>query len=74
MPFQPVILWTDALIYLLLGLAMAMVWYTRRYEHLLQPWRRVAGSRTGQATMVVLAFYLLIGLLDTLHFNPKTSD
>ena len=74
MPYQPVVLWTDALIYLLLGLALAMVWYTRRHEHLAQPWRRVAGSRTGQTAMVVLAFYVLIGLLDTLHFNPKTSD
>lgn len=73
MDFQPVILWTDALIYLLLVLAAGMVWYTRRYEHLLQPWRRVAGSRTGQAAMVVLSLYVVIGLLDTLHFNPKTG-
>jgi len=74
MTFQPVILWTDALVYLLLTLAMAMAWYTRRYEHLMQPWRRVAGSRTGQAAMVILAFYIAVGLLDTLHFNPKTGE
>jgi peptide/nickel transport system permease protein len=73
MAFQPVILWTDALVYLLLALTAAAVWYTRRFEHLVQPWRRVAGSRTGQAAMVVLLFYIVIGLLDTLHFNPPTG-
>lgn len=73
MAFQPVILWTDALIYLLLGLATAMVWHTRRHEHLAAPWRRVARSRTGQAAMVVLLFYVVVGLLDTLHFNPQSG-
>ncbi|MGB5451772.1 MAG: ABC transporter permease [Sedimenticolaceae bacterium] len=74
MVFQPVILWTDALIYLLLVLAAGMVWYTRRYEHLMQPWKRVAGSRTGQAAMVVLLCYVAVGLLDTLHFHPKSGE
>ena len=73
MGFQPVILWTDALVYVLLVLVAGMVWYTRRYEHLLMPWRRVTGSRTGQATIVILAFYIVIGLLDTLHFNPQSG-
>jgi peptide/nickel transport system permease protein len=73
MPFQPVVLWTDALIYLLLVLVVLSVWYTRRHEHLRMPWRRVAASRTAQGAMVVLGFYVVIGLLDTLHFNPQTG-
>lgn len=71
--FQPVVLWTDAMVYLLLALVGAAVWYTRQHDHLLLPWRRVAASRTGQATMVILAFYVAVGLLDTLHFNPETA-
>jgi peptide/nickel transport system permease protein len=74
MGVQPVILWTDALIYLLLFLTALTVWHTRRHEHLLAPWRRVARSRTGQAAMVVLAFYVIVGLLDTLHFNPQSGE
>jgi peptide/nickel transport system permease protein len=74
MHFQPVILWTDALIYLLLLLTLGFIWYTRRHEHLMQPWKRVARSRTGQAAMVVLLFYVIVGLLDTLHFHPKSGD
>ena len=73
MGFQPVILWTDALIYVLLALSAIGVWYTSRHQHLSQPWRRVARSRTGQAAMVVLLCYAIIGLLDTLHFNPETG-
>ena len=65
MDFQPVVLWTDALVYLLLILTAGTVWHTRRHPHLMAPWRRVAGSRTGQAAMVVLLFYVVIGLLDS---------
>jgi len=74
MDFQPVILWTDALVYLLLLLTGVTIWHTRRHPHLLQPWRRVARSRTGQAAMMVLAFYVIIGLLDTLHFHPRSGE
>jgi peptide/nickel transport system permease protein len=73
MAFQPVVLWTDSLIYLLLLLVLVSAFYTRRHEHLRMPWRRVAASKTGQAAMVVLGFYVAIGLLDTLHYNPQTG-
>lgn len=71
LPFQPVVLWTDAFVYLLLFLAVIFTHYARRHEHLRAPWRRVFGSRTAMASAVVLAFYLLIGLLDTLHFKAR---
>jgi peptide/nickel transport system permease protein len=73
MGFEPVILWTDAFIYLLLLLITVTVWHTRQHEHLAAPWRRVASSRVGQVSMVVLAFYVVIGLLDTLHYHPQTG-
>lgn len=69
--FQPVILWTDALVFVLVVLIVLGFWYASRHEHLMQPWRRVVDSRTGQAALVVLLFYVTIGLLDTLHFNPQ---
>ena len=34
MPFQPVILWTDALVFLLVGVTIAAVIHLRRREHL----------------------------------------
>ncbi|WP_078120250.1 ABC transporter permease [Thiosocius teredinicola] len=69
--FQPVILWTDALVFLLVLLVAAGFWYASKHEHLMQPWRRVVDSRTGQAALVVLLFYIVVGLLDTVHFNEQ---
>src|SRR3972149_1712512 len=42
MNFMPVILWSDALVFLLLAAGIACAWYVRRHEALLLPWRRVA--------------------------------
>ncbi len=66
---KPVILWTDALIFLLLAVVLLFVRYVRRREHLHAPWRRVMGSRVGMASSIVLAVYLLVGLMDSLHFQ-----
>jgi peptide/nickel transport system permease protein len=68
---MPVVIPTDALIYLLLVLVAAFVLYTSRHEHLREPWRRVLRSPTGLSALVVLGFYLAIGLLDSLHYHPR---
>lgn len=70
MPFQPVILWTDALIFLLLALVIAFIMIARRKEHLRAPWREVARSKMAMGCLVVLLAYFTLGLLDSLHFRP----
>jgi peptide/nickel transport system permease protein len=70
----PVILWTDALIYLLLVLAAGFGVYASRHAHLREPWGRVARSRVAAAAVVVLGFYVVIGLLDTVHFHPAEAQ
>ncbi len=70
MPFQPVILWTDALIYLLLALVIAFVIIARRREYLRAPWREVTRSKMAMGCIVVLLAYFTLGLLDSLHFRP----
>ena len=67
---MPVVFITDALIFVLLGLALAFAWLARSREHLRAPWRRVARSRVGMGALVVLGAYVLIGLLDSLHYRP----
>ena len=74
MPLMPVVLWTDALVFLLLALGLIFGLHAARHEHLRAPWRRVARSRVGVATLVVLSAYGLIGLLDTVHFRLKTDQ
>jgi peptide/nickel transport system permease protein len=68
---MPVVLWTDALIYLLLALAAGFAAYASRREHLREPWSRVVRSRVGVSALVILGFYVAVGLLDSLHFHPR---
>ncbi len=65
-----VLLWTDVLIYLLLLLATGFVLYAGRREHLRAPWRQVGRSRVAMGTLVVLLAYVVVGLLDSVHYRP----
>ena len=73
MPFAPVILATDLLLWLLVAAVFVYVWYCRRRPHLAAPWKRVFQSRAAMVTSVVLICYAVIGLADTLHFRLKLS-
>ncbi len=66
---MPVILWSDALVFLLLAAGIAMALYVRRQEHLLLPWRRVGQSGVALVSLLVLSLFLLVGGLDTLHYR-----
>ena len=71
---QLVFLWTDILIYILVAGIVTFVLYARRKEHLRAPWRQVARSRLGMAAAVILAVYVAIGLLDSVHFHPRLDE
>ncbi len=71
MPFKPIILWTDALVFVLAAVVIASAWYIRGQEHLRAPWRNVARSRYGMGSLVVLSVFVVVGLLDSLHFRPR---
>ncbi|MBA2352034.1 MAG: ABC transporter permease [Burkholderiales bacterium] len=68
--FKPVILWTDALIYVLIAVIIVFVFVVRRREYLLAPWRRVAHSASGMSSVVVLSIFGVVGVLDSVHFRP----
>src|SRR5262245_28315748 len=70
MPFLPVLLATDVLLWLLVGAAAAYAWYCSRQEHLAAQWARVFRNPSAIASAVVLAVYILIGLADSLHYHP----
>ncbi len=69
MSFIPVILWSDALVFLLLAAGIIAVRHVRRHEHLLLPWRRVGQSSVAMVSLLVLGLFATIGLLDTLHYR-----
>jgi len=66
----PYVLPTDALVWLLVAVATGYAFYCRRHAHLSVPWRRVFQSPAAMASTVVLAAFLAVGLLDSLHFRP----
>ncbi|MBA4382949.1 MAG: peptide ABC transporter permease, partial [Sideroxydans sp.] len=77
MSFIPVILWSDALVFLLIAACIVATVYVRKREHLLLPWRRVAQSSMAMVSLLVLSLFLLVGLLDTLHFRvalPQSNN
>ncbi|MGB5833657.1 MAG: ABC transporter permease [Thiohalocapsa sp.] len=68
---MPVLLTTDALIFVLIAVALGFGVYAARHEYLRGPWRSVGRSKVGVAALVIISFYLFIGLLDSLHFHPR---
>ncbi len=70
---MPVLLITDVLLFLLLIVACMVVVYIRRHAHLVAPWCTVVRSSVAMASAVVLGFYVVIGLADSLHFHPKLA-
>ena len=71
---MPVILWTDALIFLLIAVGIAFAWYVRRREHLLLPWQRVARSSVGMVSLLVLSLFVFVGVLDSLHYRTALPE
>ncbi len=74
MSIMPVLLWTDALLFLLLLAIVFAVFYARGKEHLAAPWRQVMRSRMGVASMLVLLIYVCIGLLDSIHYRQALPN
>jgi peptide/nickel transport system permease protein len=67
----PVVLPTDALIWFLVLAVAVFAWMSSRRAHLAAPWRRVFRSRVAVGSAVVLACFVIVGLLDSLHYRPR---
>ena len=71
---MPFLLATDALVWLLVAAVAGYALYCRHHAHLAAPWRRVFQSRAAMASSVVLAAFLAVGLLDSLHYRPRLEQ
>jgi peptide/nickel transport system permease protein len=69
-----VVLWTDALIFILLVFVAGISFYFRGKEHLKRPLTTLKQSSTGMASLIVLLFFMTIGVLDSIHFKLQTQD
>ena len=74
MPFLPVFLPTDVLLWLLVAGAIGYGVYCARRPHLAQPWSRVFRAPGAVVSGVLLSCYLLVGLADSLHFRLRLEQ
>jgi peptide/nickel transport system permease protein len=66
---QPLLLWSDALIYLLVIALCLFFWRLRRDPQTRTHWRQVFSARLGMVTFTLILTYVGIALLDSLHFR-----
>ncbi|WP_242463245.1 ABC transporter permease [Rhodocyclus tenuis] len=70
LPFLPVLLWSDVLVWLMAIAALLLGFASTRQPQLAAAWRRVGRSRPGMASATLVLVFVVVGLLDSLHYRP----
>ena len=70
---QSAYLSTDLLIYLLVCCAIFFIAYIRKQPHLSEPWKQVFKNKIAMSSAVVLSFFIIIGLMDSVHYRQADS-
>jgi len=65
----PVVLWSDILIFALAIAVGLFVWQVRKNPLAKARWRTVFENKVGVTSFVIILFYVLISLVDSLHFR-----
>ncbi|MBS0357876.1 MAG: ABC transporter permease [Proteobacteria bacterium] len=73
MPIKFVVLWSDALIYVLFAAISLFIFWARRKYHLRNSWKQVFSKPLAMISIVFLVVYSGIAFLDSIHFQPKTE-
>ena len=71
---KPVFLLTDILIFFVTFCTVAFFLYARTKPHIIKPWKQVIKSKVGVISIMVLSLYVVVALLDSMHFHPKLSQ
>jgi peptide/nickel transport system permease protein len=66
-----VFLWTDLVLWLVVLGAVVYATRVRHDRHLLATWRHVARDASAMSAAVVLGVFIVIALLDSVHFRPR---
>ena len=65
-----VVLWTDFVVWLLVAAALFYAWKVAGTPHLRETWRKAFASAPGAAAATILGLFVLIGIVDSLHYRP----
>ncbi|MDR0996142.1 MAG: ABC transporter permease, partial [Zoogloeaceae bacterium] len=74
MSFDPVFLWSDFFLWLLVVAGIAGGFRARKSVAFVAAWQKLRANRTAVCAMTVLAAFLLVGLLDSLHYRERLPD
>lgn len=66
-----VFLWTDIFVWIVFAMTAWYGWGVMRNANARRTWRRVFAAPTPMAAAIVLAIFVAIALLDSLHFRPR---
>jgi len=66
-----IILWTDALIYLLLISVVSIGVLLRNHDGLKRPLKKIAANKSAMVSMIILLLFVAVGLLDSIHFRAE---
>jgi peptide/nickel transport system permease protein len=64
-----VVLWTDVVLFLLVLTLVWYIWHVRRSPNLRSTWTKVLKDAPALCSAVVMAAFLLVTLLDSMHFR-----
>jgi len=71
LPFQIVVLWSDALLFVLLAAIVGLGLWARTQPALRLAWRRVTADAVAMVSATILAAFVLTGVLDSLHYRAR---
>jgi peptide/nickel transport system permease protein len=66
---KPVLLWTDLALWLMAAAVLAYAWRVRAQAHLRANWQRVLRDPVAASAGVLLALFLAVTLVDSLHLR-----
>ena len=66
-----VFLWTDIALFLMVAAVLFYAWRVSRSPTARATWARVARRAPAMSSAVVMLFFIVIGLLDSVHFQPR---
>lgn len=69
-----IVLWTDALIFILVTVLFISGIYLGRKPQMQRPIGKITKSKSGMSSLTVLLFFVLIGLMDSVHFKSEESQ
>lgn len=71
---SPVVLWSDILIFSLAISVGLFIFQVRKKPQAKARWRSVFESKIGLTSFIVIVFYVLISLMDSVHFREQLSQ